>query len=47
MIYELNRTPVVSIKALRDELDALKSGDDAVLQIQRDNKLMYITLELE
>jgi len=47
VIYELNRTPVVSIQALRDELDALKPGDDVVLQVERDEKLMYVTLELE
>ncbi len=47
VIYEVNRTPVVSIKALRSVLDALKPGDPAVLQIERDGKLIYITAEFE
>lgn len=47
VIYEINRTPVVTVKALRAELDRLKSGDSAVLQIQRNDKLMYIVIELE
>ncbi len=47
VIYELNRTPIATVKALRDALDAMKSGDTAVLQIQRNEKLMYLTLEFE
>ena len=47
VIYEINRTPVVTVKALRAELDRLKSGDSAVLQVQRNGKLMYIVIELE
>ncbi len=47
VIYEVNRTPVVSIKALRATLDALKLGDPAILQIERNGKLMYITVEFE
>ncbi len=43
VIYEVNRTPVVSIKALRATLDELKPGDPAILQIERNGKLMYIT----
>jgi serine protease Do len=47
VIYEINRTPAVTIKALRAALEAMKSGDDAVLQIERNGKLMYVTIELE
>jgi serine protease Do len=47
VIYEINRTPTVTVKALRATLDALKPGDSAVLQIERSGKLMYITIELE
>jgi len=47
VIYEVNRTPVVSIKALRATLDELKPGDPAILQIERNGKLMYITAEFE
>lgn len=47
VIYEVNRTPVTSVKALRDQLDQMKSGDTAVLEVQRNGKLMYIVIELE
>jgi serine protease Do len=47
VIYEFDRTPIVTVKALRASLDTLKSGDSAVLQIERNEKLMYITIELE
>jgi hypothetical protein len=32
---------------LRATLDALKSGNSAVLQVQRSGKLMYIVIEFE
>jgi len=47
VIYEVNRTPVITVKALRSTLESLKSGDTAVLQIQRSQKLLYLTLEFE
>jgi len=47
VIYEVNRTPVATVKALRDKLDAMKSGDTAVIEVQRNGKLMYIVIELE
>jgi len=47
VIYEFDRTPIVTVKALRSALDTLKSGDSAVLQIERSGKLMYITVEFE
>jgi serine protease Do len=47
VIYEVNRTPIVTVKALRATLDALKSGNSAVLQVQRSGKLMYIVIEFE
>ena len=47
VIYEFDRTPIVTVKALRASLDALTSGDSAVLQIERNGRLMYITIELE
>jgi serine protease Do len=47
VIYEVNKTPVVSIKALRDVLDTLKAGDTVVMQVQRGTKLHYVALDLE
>jgi serine protease Do len=47
VIIEVNRTPVITVKALRSTLESLKSGDTAVLQIQRSQKLLYLTLEFE
>ena len=47
VIYEMNRTPTLTIKTLRDTLDAMKSGDVVVLQVEREGSLMYVTLELE
>jgi serine protease Do len=47
VIYEVNKTPAVSIAALRAVLDASKSGDTLVLHIQRGTKLKYIAIDLE
>jgi serine protease Do len=47
VIYEINHTPAVTIRALRATLDTMKPGDSVVLQIERNGKLMYIPLELE
>ena len=47
VIYEVNRSPVTTVKGLRAELDPIKSGDPAVLQIERNGHLMYIVLEME
>jgi serine protease Do len=47
VIYEINKTPTVSIKALKTVLDAAKPGDTAVLHVQRGTKLRYIAIDLE
>ena len=47
VIYQFNQTPALTVKALRAMLDELKPGESAVLQIQREGKLRYITIELE
>jgi S1-C subfamily serine protease len=47
VIYEINKTPTVSIAALRAVLDATKPGDTAVLQVQRGTKLRYVAIDLE
>ncbi len=47
VIYEVNKTPAVSIAALRAVLDAAKAGDTLVLHIQRGTKLKYVGIDLE
>jgi len=47
VIYEVNHVPAVTIRAITSTLAALKSGDPVVIQVERDGKLMYVTLELE
>ena len=47
VIYALNNAPVTDIATLRKLLDGLKDSDAAVLQVERDGRLMYITLEIE
>jgi serine protease Do len=47
VIYTVNTTPVSTLDALRNAVDSLKTADPLVLQIERDNKLMYLTLSEE
>jgi S1-C subfamily serine protease len=47
VIYEMNRVPALTVKGVRDALDAMKSGDAVVLQVERNGHLMYLPLELE
>ena len=46
VIYALNKEPVTSVEALKQVLNSLKPADPVVLQVQRDNKLRYVTLSL-
>lgn len=47
VIYAVNRTPVVSVAALTAALEHIKSGESAVLQIQRESRLMYLVIDLD
>jgi S1-C subfamily serine protease len=47
VIYQINREPTLSVKSLRETLDAMKPGDAVVLQVERNGKLTYLGLELE
>ena len=47
VIYEMNRMPTLTVKGVRDILEAMKSGDAVVLQVERGGRLMYLALELE
>jgi len=47
VIYEVNGTPVSSVDALRAALDKLKENDPLALLVERDGRLMYITMQIE
>ncbi|MEO7143485.1 MAG: trypsin-like peptidase domain-containing protein [Bryobacteraceae bacterium] len=47
VIYEVNQVPAVSVGALRSTLAALKTGQAAVLQVERNGQLMFIAIEIE
>jgi len=47
VIFSVNGSPVTSIPALKRKLEEFKSGDDVVLQIQRSERLKYVTVELQ
>lgn len=44
VIYQVNGTVVTSVPILRHMVADLKPGDPLVMQIERDGKLMYLTL---
>jgi serine protease Do len=47
VIYSVNTRPVATLEALRSAVDALKAADPLVLQIEREGKLLYLTLSEE
>jgi len=47
VIYSVNNEPVTSVDALRAVLDTLKDTDPLVLQVQREGKLLYLTMTIE
>ncbi len=47
VIHALNNTPIDSLDTLRGALNKLKTGDPVVLQVERDDGLMYVSFELE
>jgi serine protease Do len=47
VIYSVNTTPVSTLESVRNAVDGLKISDPLVLQIERDGKLMYLTLSEE
>jgi serine protease Do len=47
VIHEINGTPVTTIAALRDAMDRHRPGTALVLQVERDGKLTYRTLDIE
>ena len=47
VIQAVNTQPVASVAALRSALDALKDTDPLVLEVERDGKLAFVTMEIE
>jgi serine protease Do len=47
VIYAVNTRPIATLEALRQAVAGLKTADPLVLQIERDGKLMYLTLSEE
>jgi S1-C subfamily serine protease len=47
VIYSVNNMPVTGVASLRKALDGLKEADPLVLQVERNGRLMYVTLEIE
>ncbi|MGB8065395.1 MAG: trypsin-like peptidase domain-containing protein [Candidatus Sulfotelmatobacter sp.] len=47
VIHAVNNTPIDSLATLRAAIGKLKTGDPVVLQVERDDGLMYVSFELE
>ncbi|MGC1493801.1 MAG: PDZ domain-containing protein, partial [Candidatus Acidiferrum sp.] len=47
VIRSLNGTPVTTLDGLRNALKSLPPGASVAMQIQRDQKLMYISFTLD
>ncbi len=47
IIHQLNSMPIASVATLRTMVTSLKTGDPVVLQVERDNGLLYVSFEME
>ena len=47
IIHQLNTTQIDSVNMLRTAVNALKTGDAVVLQVERDGGLQYVSFEME
>ncbi len=47
VIYAINNEPTTTIASLTTALKQMKTGDAAVLQVEREGQLMYIAFEME
>jgi serine protease Do len=47
VIYSANTTPVTDVASLRKVMDALRDTDPLVLLVEREGRLVYVTLEIE
>jgi len=47
LIHSLNRTPIESVEQLKTAVAKLRSGDAAVLQIERQGQFQYLAFEMD
>ena len=47
VIHALNGAPITSLEGLRSALDTLKTGASVALQVERGDRLMYVTFQME
>ena len=47
IIHQLNQTPIDTMDTLRATVGKLKPGDPVVLQVEREDGLMYVSFEME
>ena len=47
VIHTFNRTQIKTVDSLRSSFTALKPGDPAAMQVERNGKLTYVTFEME
>jgi serine protease Do len=47
VIYSVNTAPVATVEALKKKVTEFKSGDEAVMQIERSGRLMFVAVEIE
>jgi serine protease Do len=47
VIHSLNRTQIKTVDELRTTFTALKPGDPAAMQVERNGKLTYVTFDME
>jgi serine protease Do len=47
VIHAMNGKPIDGMESLREKLKEFSSGDSVVLQIERDDRFMFLTVELE
>jgi S1-C subfamily serine protease len=47
VIHAVNRSPIQSVEGLRQVIQALKSGDPVVLQVERQGRLTYLSFEID
>jgi len=47
VIHQLNQTPIDTLETLRAATNKLKTGDSVVVQVEREDGLMYVSFEME